>query len=134
MKSEYKFTPYKVVGNQEQAGLEFKTFKNTAPSYSEPELFDIADESGDFFRSTEDKGAFKSFFNTRSLMDRHTPSNLVARQTAMSLNPQTQVPNYALDLVNQFNTSQGYPLNPLEHVFDPRQYRESMNQRLNYNV
>ena len=168
MKSEYKFTPYKVVGNPEQAGLQLNTFKGADPFYSEPELFDIADESGDFFRSTEDKGAFKSLLDPRSLIDKgqtavvgqavnlgfqtamgqdqpeyeqgwtgrnmYSPNPLVAQQTAMSLNPQTQVPNYALDLVNQFNTSQGYPLNPLEHVFDPRQYQHSINQRLNYNV
>lgn len=168
MKSEYEFTPHKVVGNPEQAGLEFKTFRGTDPVYSDPELFDIADDSGDFFRSTEDKGAFKSFFNTRSLMDKaqtavvgqgvnmgfqaalgqdqpeyeqawtgrnmYSPSALVAQQTAMSLNPQSQVQNYALDLVNQFNTSQGYPLNVLENVFDPRQYLQSINQRLQYNV
>ena len=168
MKSEYKFTPHKVVGNPEQAGLnvEYKTFEGTNPVYSDPELFDIADDSGDFFRSTEDKGAFKSFFNTRSLMDKtqtavvsqgvnlgvqaamgknqpeyeqawtgrnlYSPNPLVAQQTAMSLNPQTQVQNYALEIRNAFNTSQGYSLNPLEHVFDPRQYQESINQRLQY--
>ena len=52
----------------------------------------------------------------------------------MSLNPQQLIPNYALEVRDAFNTSQGYPLNVLENVFDPRQYRESMNQRLNYNV
>ena len=170
MRSKYKFTPDKtvVVGNPEQAGLnvEYKTFEGTDPVYSEPELFDIADDSGDFFRSTEDKGAFKSFFNTRSLLDKtqtavvgqgvnmgfqaamgqdqpeyeqgwtgrnmFSPSSLVAQQTAMSLNPQTQIQNYALEIRNAFNTSQGYSLTPLEHVFDPRQYQESINQRLQY--
>lgn len=159
LKQDYKFNPY---------DEKTQTYNEFVSEFSEPELFDIADESGDFFRSTEDKGVFKSLLSPSRIMDkaqtavvgqtvnmgfqaamgqdqpgyeqvwtgvnRHTPSELVRNQIAMSLNPQSQVQNYALDLVNQFNTSQGYPLNVLENVFDPRQYRESMNQRLNYNV
>ena len=164
MKSEYKFTPHKVVGSPEQAGLEIKTFRGTDPVYSDPELFDIADDSGDFFRSTEDEGAFKSLLSPSRIMDKtqtavvgqgvnmateavmgknqleyepawtgrnmFSPSSLVAQQTAMSLNPQTQVQNYALEIRKLLDTSPGYPLNPVEHVLNPGLYEQNLARRL----
>tara|TARA_B100000519_G_scaffold44031_1_gene34838 strand:- start:10136 stop:11398 length:1263 start_codon:yes stop_codon:yes gene_type:complete len=166
-KSEYKFTPHKLEYDKAvpfQSGKANISFEGTDPLYSEPELFDIADESGDFFRSTEDKGFFKSLLSPSRIMDKaqtavvgqtvnlgfqramgqdqpeyeqawtgrnmYSPNPLVAQQTAMSLNPQSQVQNYALEIRKLLDTSPGYPLNPVEHVLNPGLYEQNLARRL----